>query len=293
MRYDNVSFDEITLRLPDGYEAYARYWPAETQRGAVLYLHGIQSHCGWYEDSARRLALAGFSVLQPDRRGSGKNRQARGHADSVQQLMDDAFANADALSARSRCEKIHLLGVSWGGKQVAAMHVREPQRTESLIMITPGFFPMVGVSKAEMFRIGMSMVANPDRLYDIPLNDPEMFTSVPERIAFLGDDAFQIHQATAGFYLASRRMDRVCAKLTESPPVPAHLMLAADERIIDNEKTRSLIRAWRKGRSVITTYERSRHTLEFDPDREQFMDDLVAWTIDPTAYLKRVAQDHA
>ena len=49
-------YDERNITLPDGYSAYARYWPVREPAGAVLYLHGIQSHCGWYEESARRLA---------------------------------------------------------------------------------------------------------------------------------------------------------------------------------------------------------------------------------------------
>jgi len=40
-------FEELTIELPDGYRAYARYWDHPNPRGAVLYHHGIQSHCGW------------------------------------------------------------------------------------------------------------------------------------------------------------------------------------------------------------------------------------------------------
>ncbi len=283
-------FDELTIRLPDGYQAHARLFNAEPCRGTVLYVHGIQSHCGWYEDSATRLADAGFTVLQPDRRGSGRNQQDRGHAESSEQLIDDAQACADELTRRTGRKEHHLLGVSWGGKLIAALHIVHPEATASLTLVTPGLFPLVGVSKTEMIRIGFAMFRAPERLYDIPLNDPELFTAVPERIEFLKNDPLQIHQATAGFYLASRRMDRIAAKLGESPAVPIHLMLAADERIIDNEKTREFVRDLRRPHSVITEYRNSRHTLEFDPDRAQFLDDLVRWSENPTAYCDPASQ---
>ena len=273
-------FDEITISLPDGYSAYARVFRADPCRGGVLYIHGIQSHCGWYETSAARLAEAGFTVLQPERRGSGRNQRDRGHADSSTQLIDDAFAGLDVLAGFTGREKHHLLGVSWGGKLVAAMHATRPESTASLALVTPGLFPVVGVSKSEMFRIGLSMVGAPHRLYDIPLNHPELFTSVPERIRFLENDEYQIHQATAGFYLASRRMDKVSMKLGSAAPVPIHLMLADDERIINNEKTRAFVRDLSWPETCITTYRNSRHTLEFDPDREAFLADLVAWISD-------------
>lgn len=279
-------FEEITLGCPDGYECYARLFSADTCLGSVLYLHGIQSHSGWYEESARRLQQAGFTVLQLDRRGSGRNQRDRGHADSSEQLIADAFAGLDVLEARTCHRRHHLLGVSWGGKLAAAMHVTRPERSASLILVTPGLYPKIGVSKSEMFRIGLSMLGAPHRLYDIPLNDVELFTRVPERLQFLSTDPLQIHQATAGFYLASRRMDRVWKELGTVKPVPLHLLLAEDERIIDNESTRNFVRGIHWPGTRITTYLNSRHTLEFDPDRESYLQDLVEWMGQPEQAAK-------
>ncbi len=274
-------FQERTIQLPDGYQAHARLFVADPCRGSVLYFHGIQSHCGWYEGSARRLQQAGYTVLQPDRRGSGKNQVNRGHADSSEQLIDDAIACADLLTRETGRRTHHLVGVSWGGKLVAAVHVTQPDLAESLTMVTPGLFPLVGVSKAEMFKIGLSMVGAPHRLYDIPLNDPTLFTADPEMIRFLVDDELQIHQATAGFFLASRRMDKVVAKLNTARQVPLHLMLAADEHIIDNDKSAEFVRNLGWTTTLITTYQNSRHTLEFEPDKEAFLNDLVKWVSEP------------
>ncbi len=277
-------FEELQITLPDGYKAYARLFRASPCRGGVLFVHGIQSHCGWFEASGTRLAQAGFTVLQYDRRGSGRNTADKGHAESASQLIEDALTCADVLQEKTGFDQHHLVGISWGGKLVAAVHATKAERTASLTLVTPGLFPIVGVSKAEMFRIGMSMVAAPERLYDIPLNDPELFTSVPDRIEYLRQDPYQIHQATAGFYLASRRMDKIVGKLDKASPVPIHLVLAEDEHIIDNEKTRTFIRDLNWPATAITTYRNSRHTLEFDPDREAYLEDLCAWMSDPVAF---------
>jgi len=268
-------FQEHTIQLPDGYQAHARLFVADPCRGSVLYFHGIQSHCGWYERSARRLQQAGYTVLQPDRRGSGRNQTDRGHADSSEQLIDDAITCSALLAHETGRSSHHLVGVSWGGKLVAAVHATQPDLAESLTLVTPGLFPLVGVSKTEMFKIGLSMVGAPHRLYDIPLNDPTLFTSDPEMIQFLVNDELQIHQATAGFFLASRRMDKVVAKLNAARQVPLHLMLAADEHIIDNDKSAEFVRNMGWATTTITTYQNSRHTLEFEPDSDAFLSDLV------------------
>jgi alpha-beta hydrolase superfamily lysophospholipase len=281
-----VSFEEITIRLPDGYEAYARYWAPRECRGGVLYLHGIQSHAGWYERSAAALRQAGFAVLQPDRRGSGRNDRNRGHAESSPQLLEDGRACLEHLAQRSRCRANFVLGVSWGGKMAAAMHAAGIGPIAGLILVTPGLFPIIDVSAAEKFRIGWSMIANPARHYDIPLNEPELFTADPQWIEYLRRDELQLHQATAGFFLASRRMDKVAAKLPEAEAVPVHLMLATDERIIDNDQTRAFIRHmnWSWAHRTITTYQNSRHTLEFGPDCDRYLQDLVQWAADPAGW---------
>ena len=53
-----VPCEMIRIRLSDHCEAFARLWMPPSPRGAVLYLHGIQSHGLWFEESARRLAEA-------------------------------------------------------------------------------------------------------------------------------------------------------------------------------------------------------------------------------------------
>lgn len=277
-------YHETHITLEDGYQAYARYWPADPCIAAAVHFHGIQSHCGWYADTARALRDAGVSVLQPDRRGSGHNQQARGHAASSDQLIDDARRCVLKLRELTGREKIHLIGVSWGGKLVAALHATDASLAASLSLVAPGLFPIIDVSAAEKFKIGFSMISSPEKHFDIPLNDPELFTGDPRWIQFLRNDPLQIHQATAGFFLASRRMDRVVTRLPESAPVPLHLMLADQERIIDNQRTCQFVRKMLWPDRHITTYVNSRHTFEFGPDRDQFISDLTRWVRNPASF---------
>jgi alpha-beta hydrolase superfamily lysophospholipase len=243
----------------------------------VLYLHGIQSHCGWYEQSAERLRQAGLAVLQPDRRGSGRNRRARGDADGPRQLIQDARCYLGELARRTGYDRNHVVGVSWGGKLAAALHVTDPSGIASLALVTPGLFPIVDVSPMDKLRIGWSMVSDRCRLFDIPLNDPELFTSDPTWIEWLRHDELQLHQATAGFFLASRRMDRTAHRLPGARAVPLNVFLAEDERIIDNALTRAFIRDLPWPEVTLTTYTGVRHTLEFDAKAEEYFDDLAGW----------------
>ncbi len=246
----------------------------------MLYHHGIQSHGGWYQTSARRLAEAGFAVLQVDRRGSGRNELDRGYADSAEQLIADARVARDELLRLSRCDACHVVGVSWGGKLAVAAYAADPTRTQSLTLVTPGLFPLIGVSRGEMARIGFAMLYEPQTLFDIPLNDAELFTTNPDWKQYIANDELTLRQCTAGFYLASRRMDRIVNRLPQSPPVPIHLFIAGDERIVDNQKTTRFVRELHWPTSRITTYDHARHSLEFEGDPEVYFRDLVSFIRD-------------
>ncbi|MGB2986194.1 MAG: alpha/beta fold hydrolase [Phycisphaerae bacterium] len=280
-----ANFEEISVPLSDGYQAYARYWRPRNEggpRGAVLYHHGIQSHCGWYETSPARLAEAGHAVLQVDRRGSGRNQQDRGHAESAEQLIGDALAARDELARRSGLTGHHVIGVSWGGKLAVATYVSDPIGVKSLSLVTPGLFPLVGVSRQQMAKIGFAMIYEPRRLFDIPLNDAELFTAVPRWQDFFNSDPLLLRQCSASFYLASRRMDKIIAKFPKARPVPVHLLVAGDERIIDSDKTTNFIRGLDWPNCRITTYDNARHSLEFEDDPDVYFKDLVSFIEEAT-----------
>lgn len=267
----------ISLRHRDGYEAAARWWPpgAAPARGAVLYLHGIQSHGQWFEASAARLAEAGFAVLMPDRRGSGRNRVDRGHAESAEQLLHDADDALDELRRRAGTTDVHLVGVSWGGKLALNLVPRHEGAFRSLTLVAPGLFPTVDLSTGQKVRVALSALASRHQRYPIPITEPEMFTANPVRLEFIRNDPLMLRDVTAPFLLASRRLDRFTRQAHTRRGLPAHLLLAGNDRIIDNARTRTWLRelGW-PGRAV-TEYRQAHHTLEFEPPGCTYVDDLI------------------
>lgn len=207
-----IEMESIRIRYADLYETHARLWLPPAPRGAVLYLHGIQSHGLWFETSARRLAEAGYAVLLPDRRGSGRNEVERGYTPSAWRLLRDAAEGLDELHIRTGLTRFHVVGISWGGKLALALHRYFPARFASLTLIAPGLFPKVDIPLMEKIRVGWSAIANRHAEFDIPLNDPEMFTANSARQAFIRNDKLALRKVTAAFLLASRKLDRYVQK---------------------------------------------------------------------------------
>jgi acylglycerol lipase len=267
-----------SVKLSDGYTAAVRWWRPAGSRGAVLYFHGIQSHGGWYEDSGGLLAEQGFTVLMPDRRGSGLNEAGRGHAESGPQVLADAKAVLQVLLRETGRPSAHVVGVSWGGKLSVALAEAAGGLVGTLSLVAPGLFPKVDLTTTDKFRVAMAMLGERGRMFDIPLNNPRMFTGNPERIAFLEGDRLKLTQVSASFLLASRRLDRSVRGFSKSAWRGAvHLLLAGRDQIIDNERTRQWFRALPSADRRMTEYPEAEHTIEFEADPSAFLHDLTAW----------------
>jgi alpha-beta hydrolase superfamily lysophospholipase len=265
-----------TFPASDGYRFWYRRYPAiGTARADLVCLHGIQSHGGWYENSCTQLARAGFNVFFLDRRGSGLNDACRGDARKYRRLLEDV---AEFIQARND-RPLFLLGISWGGKLAVALQKYHPGLVKGLVLLCPGFFPQVRVPFLRRLRIFLASLLNPCKLFPIPLNDPDLFTTNPRWLDFLRTDPLALHLATARFLVNSTRLDWYLRSAPALVNVPVLLQLAERDRIIDNGKTRGFIETFATTDKEIIEYPGAQHTLEFEPDPEKFIGDLQNWLL--------------
>jgi alpha-beta hydrolase superfamily lysophospholipase len=267
--------------MSDGYDVRGRVWPPTHARPActILYLHGIQSHGGWFEWSASVLARSGCPVVLPDRRGSGLNSVARGDTPGANRWLADLDELSTWATAEFQTAVLALVGVSWGGKLALAYATRRAARVRHLLLIAPGLFPAVDVGWLARLRIARAAWSDPQRWFEIPLNDPALFTDNPVGQAFIAADPLKLTHATARFFYHSTRLDwhlRRAARGTLAASTT--LLLAGRERIVRNTP----LRAWltRVASSPPTTrdFPAASHTIEFEADVHDFEQALRAWS---------------
>ena len=275
-----VPFVSGTFKASDGYELSYRAYPAKPpQRAQVVAIHGIQSHAGWYEGMCLALAEAGCSVNFLDRRGSGANQSQRGDTPGYRRLVDD-LAEFIKLTRAQNSEAIplHLVSISWGGKLAVALTERHPGLIDDLVLITPGFFPRVAPSRREKLRIAWARVTKPTKTFPIPLNDPELFTSNPRWLEYLRQDRDSLHVATARFLVSSVHLDRQLKRASQFVRMPTLLLLAGEDRIIDNARTRRFVETFPTTDRRVIEYADRAHTLEFEEPRRLEVD-LIDWVL--------------
>ena len=254
----------------DGYDfAWDEFAPPGEARGRIVVVHGIRSHAGWYAGSCAKLAAAGYEVCFLERRGAGRNSAARGDAPGFRRLRQDIV---EFLASREPLPT-HLMGISWGGKLALAASAVTP--VKSLILVAPGFVPRVRATLRERLRFTVARLVRPTKLFDVPLNAPELFTRDPAWQAYLRGNPHDTHRATARFFVGSAALD---FRLRRTPnPTPTLTLLAGDDRVIDNAATRAFVAKFSHPANRVVEYAGLAHTLEFEDRALAFVGDVVAW----------------
>lgn len=267
-----------SLAAADGYTLrYRRHRPAGPPRAAVLFLHGIQSHAGWYDGSCRFLAARGFDVFFVDRRGSGMNSEDRGFCTGLRQLCDDVIRCVDHVRMQAPGLPVFLAAISWGAKLAAATLKRRPRLVDGLVLVTPGFAAKIGPTLRERLMIGWSFLLWPRRPIRVPLTDPELFTDNETWREFLRQDPRLLRIGSARLLMTSVFLDREVRSAARFVDVPTVTFLAGRDRIIDNEKVRRYVNGFASRDNRIVEYASAQHTLEFEPDPTPYFHDLADW----------------
>ncbi len=267
----------------------ARRWNATNRPLArVVFLHGVTSHGGWYDQSSGYLAAAGFDVTFLDRRGSGLNGEQLGDVENWKYWIDDVAAylrtSSVAVDGNARSLPMVLCGISWGGKLAAAVARRYPALITGLALLCPGLYSpfMPGPVK----RLALAMPAperRQRRRFRVPLRWPPLFTDAPHWQDFIAHDPLALRTITWRFAAEDRKLTRYARAAASYLHRPTLLVLAGRDRIVSNGPTRRYFARIPSTKTLIE-YPNAAHTLEFENDPTPYFADLAAW-IGRTAIL--------
>jgi lipase len=161
----------------------ARQWGTGSG-GQVVCVHGLAQHGGIYEDLGKRLAEGGRRVTSVDLRGHGDSgREPPWNADTH---VDDMLETADATGI----ERAVWIGHSFGGRMIAAVAARAPERVQGLVLLDPGFDvpPAYALEAAEVERLDWSF-ASVDSAVNALMSGDSVVASPTEVVtAYAADD---------------------------------------------------------------------------------------------------------
>lgn len=260
---------------PLGFIAYRSV--AEPRRVALVYLHGIESHAGWFAAAAGLLQRQGYDVLCLDRRGSGINRENRGfesgYAESLDQLLEDVDLFVRSIS--HRYDHIVLTGLSWGGKLAVGYALTHPDQSPGIILITPGLRALVDVPLLTKVGVFAASVVRPKTRFATPI-EPEMFTTTPEYLRYIKEDPLRLREVTARFLMISRELEQYIDENIAGNQLPIQLHLAGKDRIIDNRGVLEVLQRGAQSQLDVVLYPEQTHSIQFDAP-EQMVAEMIRW----------------
>lgn len=127
---------------------------------AVLFLvHGLGEHSGRYEELAKIFTHNGLAVFAFDHRGHGKSEGKRGHAQSIEQLVEDvehAMMKCRSLFLET---PIFLFGHSMGGQIVANYLDKVKSKEVSGALISSALFKLADPPSTILTAIAIRMAS--------------------------------------------------------------------------------------------------------------------------------------
>ena len=242
----------------------------------VIMAHGLQSHSGWFAQSAQLVASAGRPVYAMDRRGSGLSRGRRGDCRDFREMVEDVRAAAEHAMELHGASQVHVLGHCFGAVPAAAFACRYPAMVRSLILPTPGLYTFTTVGFAQKIRIILSLLTGGAAPIPVPLA-AEMFSDLERYRAFIRGDRLSLKEATARFFSQVPRARRFIEKNTGRLAMPVFMALAGKDGICDNGQNRAFFDRLPSKHKRLVTYRGARHILEYSSERETFFADLKGW----------------
>jgi alpha-beta hydrolase superfamily lysophospholipase len=264
------------IAAPTGYRIPVRRFGAGGRRRPVVMLHGLQSHSGWFVQSARRVAALGLPVHAFDRCGSGVSEGDTEVGSRLDGLLAEVDAVADHALRGTGHDSVHIVGHCFGAI-VALLYAAlyRPARVASLVLATPALYTLADLPARDKVRVLWSLLRQRADRVPVPLS-PDQFSELAPFVEFVRDDPLALRTVPARLLYEVRRARGQLAEAAGALRAPLLVAMAGDDLICDNRRNRRLLERVTTHKEI-REYSGARHILEFSGQREVFLNDLAVW----------------
>ncbi len=246
---------------------------------ALLFIHGLGDHSGWFTRVGEIAGLRGYAWSALDLRGHGRSDGRRGHADALRGLLEDVD-RFRTLVAGDR--PAVMIGHSLGGLLTLRYAQTYPGTLLGAVLVAP----FLGLA-TEVPRWKRLVGAVADRLAPALTLDHGLIARdlIRDPAALAEHDADPLVHRRISARLWSSVLTQQAAARAAPPETPLLFQLAGVDRAVSTEVSLALARAW-QATATCLVYAESYHDLYHDPVAARAVGDALDW-ID--ALLRRPA----
>jgi alpha-beta hydrolase superfamily lysophospholipase len=272
-----VNESTTTLNTADGLSLHIRRWKAEDvpHRWTFVVVHGLGEHGGRYQHLAQWFVPHGATVYAMDHRGHGRSGGQRGHAPSMNALLDDI----DAVVVHARSESggpVVLIGHSFGGLLAIAYALKHPDHIDKAIFSAPSLIARVKVPAWKRTLAGVLPKVAPKASFANEI-DTNVLSHDPATAPAYRDDPLVHNRITAGLYGDTiARGEEFIARAPELR-VPFLLMHGRDDRIVDPIGSQRFFARATTPERAFCLYPGLYHEIFNELDHERVFQDIESW----------------
>jgi alpha-beta hydrolase superfamily lysophospholipase len=242
----------------------------------LIFLHGIASHAAWFSESAADLQESGVAVYAPDRRGSGLSGGPRGHISGYGRALDDVTEMVRLVATEHKETPVFLAASSWAARLAVVYAALRAAPLSGLMLLGPGFLEAVHLSPAQQVTVLVGHKLAPTVHVPIPLT-PELYTTTPRYLDFIRADPLRLLTATTRFFWETRRLDHRRGWASARLRLPLFVLQGDHDAMVYVPKIRAWFSQLPVADKTYVSYAGAGHTLDFEPDRTQYLADLLGW----------------
>jgi len=195
--------ENYTIHVGKGTQLFCQSWrPDSPPKAALFIVHGLGEHLGRYEELAIFFVEKGIGVFSFDHRGHGKSEGKKGHAASLEHLIEDTeFALMKCRSIFLEIP-IFIYGHSMGGQITATFLKKIKSKELSGAIISSAWFELFAPPPGWQIKLIRQLKKIVPRLALSNGLDPEQISSVPEEVEMYKKDQLVHDQISFALFKA-------------------------------------------------------------------------------------------
>jgi alpha-beta hydrolase superfamily lysophospholipase len=270
-----VALQSHQISAADGTMLYVTDYmlPASQARGSVVLMHGLGEHSGRYRHLAGFFNECGLSVRTYDHRGHGRSQGKRGDVINGDPLLQDAEIIIDDFSARY-CAPPLLFGHGMGGLFAARFALARLSPMRGLILSSPALSLRLSALQAKLLKVLHKLAPS----LGVPNGLSPAFLAHDAKIVSAYKSDPLVHRRISARLLRSMLSSiAYCQSHAGSLAIPALLLVAGDDRLVDADGSRQFCAHIPPGLAQMYVYDGMYHEIFNELDAGRPAGDLKSW----------------
>lgn len=272
-----IVHQEGSFETQTGEKLFEQWWlPGEGHKALVMIVHGLAEHSGRYDFAARYLCRHGYAVGAFDLLGHGKSSGKRAFIPAFNQFLDSVDLFLARAREKANGKPLFLFGHSMGGGiTIKYLIERTPKINGALVS---GSLVMVGESVSPMMiKIANILGALAPNLPTMQL-DGSTVSRLPEVVEHYDRDPLNFRGKLPARTAAelNRATQSIQANLSNIN-LPILIMHGTEDKLVNPAGSKMVYEKISSKDKTLKLYEGLYHEILNEPEKEQVLDDMIAW----------------